>query len=62
MDNMEENTFLICNMMRFGDNKIYNRLQSVELDLNEADRLAETTDIRYTHEEVFEKIRNRVKK
>ena len=50
---MEENTFLICNMMRFGDNKIYNRLQSVELALNEADRLAETTDIRYTHEEVL---------
>lgn len=41
----------------------YSKLvQSVELALNEADRLAETTDIRYTHEEVFEKIRNRVKK
>lgn len=37
-------------------------LQSVELALNEADRLADTTDIRYTHEEVFEKIRNRVNK
>ena len=41
----------------------YSKLvQSVELALNEADRLAETTDIRYSHEEVFEKIRNRVKK
>lgn len=41
----------------------YSKLvQSVELALNEADRLAETTDIRYTHEEVFEKIRNRVNK
>ena len=41
----------------------YSKLvQSVEIALNEADRLAETTDIRYTHEEVFEKIRNRVKK
>ena len=41
----------------------YSKLvQSVELALNEADRMAETTDIRYTHEEVFEKIRNRVKK
>lgn len=38
------------------------KVQSVELALNEADRLAETTDIRYTHEKVFEKIRNRVKK
>lgn len=37
-------------------------MQSVELALNEADRLADTTDIRYTHEEVFEKIRNRVNK
>lgn len=33
-----------------------------EIALNEADRLAETTDIRYSHEEVFEKIRNRVNK
>lgn len=32
----------------------YSKLvQSVELALNEADRLAETTDIRYTHEEVL---------
>lgn len=41
----------------------YSKLvQSVELALNEADRLAETTDNRYTHEEVFEKIRKRVNK
>ena len=41
----------------------YSKLvKSGELALNEADRLAETTDIRYSHEEVFEKIRNRVKK
>ena len=32
----------------------YSKLvQSVEIALNEADRLAETTDIRYTHEEVL---------
>ena len=39
----------------------YSKLvQSVELALNEADRLAETTDIRYTHEEVFSNLRRRV--
>lgn len=41
----------------------YSKLvQSVEFALNEADRLAETTSVRYTHGEVFEKIRNRVNK
>ena len=41
----------------------YSKLvQSVEFALNEADKLAETTSVRYTHGEVFEKIRNRVNK
>ena len=41
----------------------YSRLvQSVELALSEADKLAETTSVRYTHEEVFDKIRSRVNK
>ena len=35
-------------------------VQNVELALNEADKLAETTSVRYTHGEVFEKVRKRV--
>ena len=41
----------------------YSKLvQSVELALNEADKLAEKTSERYTHSEVFDKIRNRIGK
>ena len=41
----------------------YSRLtDGVESALDEADRAAMEDDRRYTHEEVFEKIRNRVKK
>lgn len=41
----------------------YSKLvQNVETALNEADKLAEETSVRYTHEEVFDKIRKRVNK
>ena len=32
----------------------------VELKLDEADRQAEATDVRYTHEEVFSRVRARI--
>lgn len=39
----------------------YSKLvESVELALNEADKLAEKTSERYTHSEVFDKIRNQI--
>ena len=39
----------------------YSRLiESVETALNEADRLAEESSVRYTHEEVFDRIRKRI--
>lgn len=41
----------------------YSKLvQNVEMVLDEADKLAEETSVRYTHEEVFDKIRKRVNK
>lgn len=41
----------------------YSKLvQNVEMALNEADKLAEETSVRYTHEEVFDKIRKRMNK
>lgn len=39
----------------------YSRLiESVEAALDKADKLAEETSVRYTHEEVFDKIRKKV--
>lgn len=39
----------------------YSRLiESVETALDKADKLAEETSVRYTHEEVFDKIRKKV--
>ena len=35
-------------------------VQNVEMALNEADKLAETTSVRYTHREVFDNVRNKV--
>lgn len=41
----------------------YSKLvRNVEMLLDEADKLAEETSVRYTHGEVFEKIRERVNK
>lgn len=41
----------------------YSKLvKSVETALDEADKRAETTSVRYTHEEVFDKIRSQVNK
>ncbi len=37
-------------------------LHNVEMALDEADKLAEETSVRYTHGEVFDKIRKRVNK
>lgn len=40
----------------------YSRLiERVEKSLDEADQLAEETSVRYTHEEVFGKIRDKIK-
>ncbi len=40
----------------------YSKLvEGVEISLDEADRCAIENDLRYTHEEVFSKIRRRVK-
>lgn len=36
-------------------------IEHVEKALDEADRLAEETSVRYTHEEVFGKIRDKIK-
>lgn len=36
-------------------------VQSVETALNEADKLAEATSVRYTHSEVFDNVRSRVR-
>ena len=35
-------------------------IESVETALDKADKLAEETSVRYTHEEVFDKIRRKV--
>ena len=37
-----------------------NLIESVETALDKADKLAEATSVRYTHEEVFDKIRKKV--
>ena len=37
-------------------------VRNVEMSLDEADKLAEETSVRYTHGEVFEKIRKQVNK
>ena len=36
------------------------RNEDVEMALNEADKQTETTSVRYTHDQVFAKIRNRM--
>ncbi|MBQ4558733.1 MAG: type II toxin-antitoxin system Phd/YefM family antitoxin [Tyzzerella sp.] len=36
-------------------------IERIEKALDEADRLAEETSVRYTHEEVFGKIRDKIK-
>ena len=41
----------------------YSKLvQNVESALDEADKLAEETSVRYTHEEIFDRIKKRVNK
>lgn len=43
--------------------KHYDELtQNIELKLDEADALAEKSDIRYLHEDVFARLKKRVKK
>lgn len=39
--------------------KIEERLGDVELLLDEADRAAKETEVRYTHKEIFLRVRNR---
>jgi prevent-host-death family protein len=47
-------TMVVINLERYAD-----LTDDIEMKLDEADRAAAESDVRYTHEEVFERLKNR---